>query len=107
MDDEDVDKEEQRDEEARDEMEDMEVVMSEREASDILLEAVQITLGKKRKSERVFFKEDDEESDKFLAATGEAIPPLTTKARRNRNMSSIYSKVKSEEKEDPSRNEAL
>ena len=48
---------------------------------DILLEAVEISLGKKKKLETVFLKDSDEEAEQFLVETGEAISPLAAKAR--------------------------
>ena len=48
---------------------------------DILLEAVEISLGKKKKLEMVFLKDSDEEAEQFLVETGEAISPLAAKAR--------------------------
>ena len=62
--------------------------------SDLLLEAVEISLGRKKKSEAVFFKDSDEEADRFLVETGEAISPLAAKARSSGYMGNIRSKVK-------------
>ena len=62
--------------------------------SDILLEAVEISHGRKKKSESVFFKDSDEEAERFLVETGEAISPLGAKARLSGYTDNILSRVK-------------
>ena len=42
----------------------------------------------------VFFKKSDEEAERFLMETVEAISPLATKARLSRYMGNIRSRVK-------------
>ena len=62
--------------------------------SDILLEAVEISLGTKKKSETVYCKDSDDEAERFLVETGEAISPLATKARSSGYLVNIRLRVK-------------
>ena len=48
----------------------------------------------KKKSERVYFKDSNEEAERFLVDTGKAISPLATKARASRYLGNIRSRVK-------------
>ena len=48
-----------------------------------------ISLGRKKKSETVYFKDEEEEVDKFLVETGKAISLLATKAKKSGYMGNI------------------
>ena len=67
------------------ETEDINMTVAERSPwemdSDILLEVVEVSLGKKQNSEMIYFKDNYEEAEKFLVETGEPISPLVAKAR--------------------------
>ena len=69
--------------------------------SDILLEAVEILLGSKKKSETVYFKVSNEEAERFLVETGEPILPLATKVRSSGYLGNIRSRDKVGKREVP------